>query len=68
MDRREAKDVDYALWFAQPLSRDNVLGLVAAAKAGVGSIDDHLVGAALGSIGALKDWLEQRSTQRLDYE
>jgi hypothetical protein len=68
MDRREASDIDPALWFHVPLSRDNVLGLVAAAKAGVGFIDDHLVGAALGSIGAMEDWLAQESTQRLDYE
>ena len=68
MDRRKITDVDRALWFLQPLSRANVLGVVAAAKAGLDSIDDHLVGDALGTIGAMEDWLEQESTQRLDYE
>lgn len=60
--------MDPALWFHQPLSRDNVLALVAAAKAGLPSLDAHLVGAALGSIGAMEDWLERESTHRLDYE
>ena len=50
-----------------PLPRQRA-ALVAAAKAGLPSLDAHLIGVALGSVGAMEDWLERESTQRLDDE
>lgn len=62
------RGVDAALWFRTPLSRANVLGLVKAAEAGLASVNERWSGYAVGSIGLLRDWLRDVSTQRFEDE